>query len=805
MTTDPARWQQLSHLFDQALDLPAAGRAAFVAAQHRKDAALGDALQRMLDADASVHGLDDGAIAATPRPRDADEDAHAAIGDRLGAWRLESLLGCGGMGSVYGARRVDDDNGQRAAIKRLQRRWTGSAQAQRFLQERRILARLSHANIPALLDHGIDEDGRPWFALEYVDGDTLLAWADARRLGLRERVALFLQVCAAVQHAHAHFIVHRDLKPANILVDAGGRVRVLDFGVAKRLDLDEGATRTGLFAGFTPQYAAPEQISGGAITAATDVYGLGVVLYQLLAGQLPYAFAHHDLRDAAETITTRSPERLDRALTTGEAGDVQARVQRRNTSPAAFRRFVRGDLTRIVQTALAKEPARRYASVQTFADDLQRFLAGRPVSVSGDTFGYHARKFVRRHRWGVAMAAIAAIALGTAVIGIAVKSREALRAAAIASAEAQRAEVNAARARQESERMAESNEFLRSVFSMAAPGNSGTPNISLRDALDLALQQVDEASSQKPQVRVRFLLAAASSFEALGEMDKSEAAIRTALAIQERDLPDSREDRARVLTSLAWQRMNFEPEQALAWAQEALALHLSSAMVSDSGLREAYSVLASAHHVVGDAEAAIEVTREGRRHMLDNGVAEGHQDIITSWSNEAVTLTELGRYDEAVRAHEKAIALRSASVGADSVATALERVYYGFTLNRAGRPADALAQLEPARAVLEHELGRDHDSPQLANLLAGRALLALDRAGEAAVRLQAVHAYARAHPFEDRQGGVGTLLADALARVGRCAPAREVLRELADRGIAQGTDDAPAPLSGTPCASTPLR
>ena len=201
--------------------------------------------------------------------------------------------------------------------------------------------------------------------------------------------------------------------------------------MAKRLDT-EGSTRTGVFAGFTPEYAAPEQISNGPVSAATDVYALGVVLYELLSGQLPYRFDHADLRGAAEAITGHTAGHLDRALVTGDANDVQARIERRRTSVLAFRRFVRGDLTRIVQTALAKEPERRYASVQAFATDLQYFLEGRPVSVTGDTFGYRARKFVQRNRWGVAMTALAAIAIVTGVTGTLLKANEARREAALA-------------------------------------------------------------------------------------------------------------------------------------------------------------------------------------------------------------------------------------------------------------------------------------------------------------------------------------------------------------------------------------
>jgi eukaryotic-like serine/threonine-protein kinase len=812
MTTDPvsARWRRLSELFERAIDLEPEARGVLLDVECAGDPGLRDELERMLAADASANAFDAGAAAAVDLqaigPHQGDDDeARASVGARLGHWVLEGMLGRGGMGTVYAARRDDRDTLQRAALKRLHRRWDGSLQAQRFLQERRILAALSHPNIPHLIDHGLDDDGRPWFALELVEGKQVTAWADARRLDLRERIALFRGICAAVQHAHEHFVVHRDLKPGNILVDDEGHPKVLDFGVAKRIDDAQGATRTGAFVGFTPEYAAPEQISGGAISAATDVYALGVILYQLLAGRLPHTFDHDDLRATTEAISTQSAERLDQAITIGTPHEVSARLAQRGTDLRGYRRFVRGDLSRILQTALAKEAPRRYASVQAFSGDLERFLAGRTVSVGGDTFAYRARKFVRRNRWGVAMATLAGIALLGGIAGVAMKTRQvqaeaarANREATHATREAARAEREAARARVEVERMAASNEFMRSVFSGAEPNNAGTPNISLRAALDLALKQLESDPAQDPQVRVRFLLAASTSYEALGETGKAEATAREALRIQQHDLPASKEDRARALASLAWLRMNYEPKQSLAWAKQALALQLANEPSSDSGIREAYSVLANAQYANNNIPAAVETNRRMRRYMLDNGMPEEHQDVITSWSNEAVMLSGLGRFDEAIAAHEAVIRLRAKSVGADSVATWLERVYFGFTLNRAKRYREALAQFEIARPGLRRELGAGHDSVQQANLGLGRALLGLGRAADALAPLAAAHAFGRTHGFEERQDVVGHAYARALATLDRCKEAGAVLAELARSGIALPADQAD-PLQGTRC------
>ncbi len=803
--TSPERWRRLSALFDQALDLSPAAQTELLNRECADDPAMRVELVLMLAADAGPHALDAGIRAPAMLVDENEltrEDERESIGQRLGHWQLQRVLGRGGMGTVYAALRDDGDSQQHAAVKRLHRRWDGSLQAQRFLQERRILAALSHPHLPRLIDHGVDGEGRPWFALEYVDGATLIDWADTRALNLRDRLELFRGVCAAVQHAHERFVVHRDLKPGNILVDGEGHPKVLDFGVARRIDSAQGKTRTGAFAGFTPEYAAPEQISGGPITAATDVYALGVILYELLTGQLPYRIEQDNLQDAADAITSRTAARMEKALTTGTPAEVAARVAQRATSLPTFRRFVRGDLTRIVQTALAKEPERRYASVQAFSTDLKRFLEGRTVSVGGDTFGYRARKFIARNRGGVAMAVLSGVLLAGGVGGIAVKTEEAQREATRANAEAKRAEREAARAKLEVERLGATNEFLRSVFVQANPENSGSTNITLEQALDSALKQLKDGDGDKqPQLYVQFLLAASSSYQAYGDEEKALAAARLALQIQEQQLPDSKEERGRVLSNLAWMRMNYEQKQGLAWAKEALMLIKSAAPpAGDPGLIEAYSVLASLQYFNEDFEGALATQREGRQSTLDSGKAEDSVDVITALSNEALILAALKRYDEAVSVHRKVVELRARSVGADSLATNMERVYLANSLNRAGRKQESLAQFELALPILERELGADHENVQQFGQNRAEVLLSLARAAEALPALEAAHAYGHSHGNDNRQDTAGHSLIRAYAMLSRCKEAQAIIAELQRRKI-ELPDDRAAPLTGTRCAS----
>jgi tetratricopeptide (TPR) repeat protein/predicted Ser/Thr protein kinase len=797
------RWRRLSQLFDRVVDLEPLARAALIERECGDDPGLRAELERMLAADAADAALDAGLAEALGDAWDADnhpinDEEPWPAQRRLGGWQLDRLLGSGSMGLVYAAHRGEGDDTEQAAIKLLRRRWDGSRQALRFLQERRILANLSHPNIPRLLEHGTDGEGRPWFALEYIDGLPLNRWADEHALDLAARIELFREVCAAVQHAHAHFIVHRDLKPANILVDGEGHPRVLDFGVAKRLDaLQAGPTRTGLYAGFTPEYAAPEQIHGGPITAATDVHALGAILYQLLSGQLPYRFRSEDLHEAAEAITSRTAEPLDRALATGEPGEVAQRLASRRTDARSFHRFVRGDLTRIVQTALAKEPQRRYASVQALSDDLRRFLQGRPVSVSGDTFAYRARKFVLRNRWGVAMASLAGLALVAGIIGVSWKNRQVQAEAERAELHAKRVEEETRRAEAEVERLAAVNTFLATVFGGADPNRSATTQPTLKEALDRATDAVSAEYAEQPQLQIRVMLAASESYDAMGERERSEALLREALRIQEQKLPQGREERALLLGALAYSRANFEKDNALRWAHEAIELQ-RQANPDHANMLNLWSVLSIVQYTNDDIEGALDSARQGMAFMRKSGVKPEHPNYLGALSSEAMMLAALGRHDEAAKAHAQVVEGRLRNEGADSVSLAAERSFFAHSLLQAGQPEQALAQLDLATPVLRADTGEESDRSMLALHLRGQALNRLGRHAEAVGAMARVHAYARTHPYENRQGWAGHEYARALAGLGRCAEALAVIEELRRHRIDSRRDDAD-PLEGSRC------
>ncbi|HLJ47244.1 MAG TPA: serine/threonine-protein kinase [Bryobacteraceae bacterium] len=379
----PADWARVKDLFDAALLLPPADRGAFVNSQTKDDEVLAE-LRSLLEV-----------YEQSPEFLDRDE-SHALEGRKIGPWRLLREIGRGGMGVVWEAVRDDQEYQQRAAIKLLPAGFLSSADIARFREERQILARLAHPGIARLLDGGTMDDGSPYLVMEYIEGERLDVWAQQHAPSLRERLRLFLSICAAVDYAHRHLVVHRDLKPANILVTPDRDACLLDFGIAKLLDTDDGAVRGSAktVRRLTPEYASPEQIRGDAVSTGSDIYSLGVVLYRLLAGRSPYSADPEDTLGTMDAICNQDPA----APSTVAADDA---------------RELRGELDAIVLEALCKNPEQRYASARRLADDIEAWLDGRPVTAHKQPWWIRAVRHVRRHKTQSAAAAAVLLSIVT--------------------------------------------------------------------------------------------------------------------------------------------------------------------------------------------------------------------------------------------------------------------------------------------------------------------------------------------------------------------------------------------------------
>ena len=524
-------WAEVSALFHRALDQPADAREAFVRTHTAHDPALGDRVRVLLaEHEAPDDFLETPAVALTP-----DDLPEPLPGNgRIGPYRLLRELGRGGMGAVYLAARNDGEYDQQVALKLVKRGMDTDRIVARFRQERQLLAALDHPNIARLLDGGTTDDGRPYVVMEYVDGVSIREYCAQQSLSVETRLALFRTLCGAVQHAHQALIVHRDIKAANVLVTRAGVPKLLDFGIARLLDAtpSDGATATETLHALTPEYASPEQLAGAPLSTGTDVYSLGVLLYELLAGQRPFATAGHSLPEIMRLVRETDPPPPSTVVVTQD--------------PALARRL-RGDLDTIVLMAMRKEPVRRYQSVEQLSEDVRRHLERLPVTAQRDRVGYRITKFVRRNTVAVAAGALAVLALTG---GLAAS----LWQARIARAERTRAERRFAEVRT----LATSFLFDINDAIVELPGSTPTRALLVRRALEsldgLAKEAPGDPSLQRDlaaaYVRIGSLQGNSANAN-LGDTPGALASYQKAVSLIE-EIPQPQRDAASV-RDMQWQ------------------------------------------------------------------------------------------------------------------------------------------------------------------------------------------------------------------------------------------------------------
>ncbi|MEO0421810.1 MAG: serine/threonine-protein kinase [Pseudomonadota bacterium] len=558
----PDRWEQVSSLFADALERPVEARARFLEDACGEDAQLRAEVEALLarhgDAQAYFEGFADDLTPAAP---DEQTPLRTLVGTDIGPYRLVQELGRGGMGVVYRAARSDGTFEQEVALKLLPT-GVGAEQVQRFEAERQILAPLQHPHIARLLDGGFTADGTPYFVMDYVDGVPITTYCDRQRLTLPARLALFRQVCAAVQYAHQNLVVHRDLKPSNILVTADGEVKLLDFGIAKLIDPSAGAASPLTQAGarlMTPEYASPEQIRGEAITTGSDVYQLGVLLYELLTGRRPYQLNARALREMERIILEEEPTRPSTVLTQGptdqDPDTTMAMISAaRATVPQRLQRELRGDLDQIVLKALHKQAARRYSSVEAMANDVARHLQGLPVLAQGDSWAYRSAKFLRRHRATVAALSLTFVSLAVG-LGVAVWQGQV--------AQAQR-DV----ARQQQRLASEVTGFMKDMFFYFANALPEDVSPSSLDVLQQGVVHARQLEGEDPQLAGAVLHEVADLHIWIQAYPQADVLFEEVLDLSETPL-----DQAAALERLATSaRLQNDLERALPLYERAVAL-----------------------------------------------------------------------------------------------------------------------------------------------------------------------------------------------------------------------------------------
>jgi serine/threonine-protein kinase len=668
----PERWRQIDALFQAACDRSTAERAAFLDEACGADAALRAEIESLLvSADASLDFIRQPVMAAA-----REISGPAAMEGRLfGPYRILREIGSGGMGTVYQACRADDAYSQNVAIK-VMRADFGHDEAMRlrFRLERQILANLHHPNIAGLLDGGVTGEGLPWLALEYVEGVPIDVFCARESLTIRQVLELFRTVCAAIEYAHHNLVIHRDIKPANLLVTAEGVPKVVDFGIAKLLDDDPAATaRTRASERMmTPEYASPEQVRGEPVTTSTDVYALGALLYELLAGQRPFRVPTNNPFEIARIICEETP----RAPSTVTAANASAS---RSGPPRPDR-----DLDTIVLMALRKEPERRYASAGQFAADIKAYLDGYPLVARTATWSYRSATFIRRHKLAVAGVMLFAVAIVGFMVAMGILAKRADQARQTAQRESQ---------------------FLAGMFQAATPGQARGETVTARTLLDRGAARIDSELAGEPQAHASLLETIAEAYRSLGLFDESQTLARRSLEVARKNLgPSSLEATAstELLAELYRDKGKYveaEPLLRGLIASKTAALGAASPAVAQ--------VMAELGECLywegkdGEARALLEKTLAiDRKNGPDYG-ADTRNYL-------ALTLERSADYEQAHQLLEEAVEIQRRRRGVSSPEYAISLNNLGSSLIDRGDLSGAEAKLREVLAIQRRVLGAGH-------------------------------------------------------------------------------------------------
>ncbi len=712
------RWHKIKQIFNDALELSKSEREQFVQKSCSGDPELQQEILSLLNAYESSEFLETSPNILLSRAfSDPSEDNKT--GTKVGPFKILEILDHGGMGSVYLAERDDGQFKQKVALKLLRIGFTSQNQTRRFLAERQILASLNHENIAQLYDGGITSDGQPWFAMEYVEGKPIDKYCDDHNLTINQRIDLFISVCKAVQNAHRQLIVHRDLKPSNILVTNTGKVKLLDFGIAKILNQDKFSpdnlplTRTGLLP-LTPAYASPEQVRAESITTASDIYQLGIVLYELLCGCRPYKVTGRTPSEIEHIICEEQPTRPSTAITKlpQSQNEVPHKItSSRRTSLEHLRKRLRGDLDTIIMKCLRKEPERRYESVDKLTTDLRYYLNGHPVTAHANSLTYRTSKFIQRHTVGVA--ATAAIIL--LLIGYAItitwhsqRTRSALK-----------------QSQQEMAKAEQVTDFLMTLFEANDPEETLGDTITADMLLEKGVRQA-EALSDQPAVQAQMLDLTGRIYMNLGQYDKANVLLEQALNLREDNFAAPHPDISESLHNIGvlfWENGKYKESEV--YLRQALNMKMRLFGDSHESLPEtltALAVILKERRKFEEAEPLYYKALNINRKIHGNQ----HESVAYNLNNIGNFLESQGEYQRAEKLYLESLKLYRALYGNQHPDVAARLTNLGRIKEITGDFRTSISHHREALKIRRSIL--DHNHPDIAESLyhLGRVMIDLE-------------------------------------------------------------------------------
>src|ERR1700730_5370767 len=816
-----ARWQKIQSLFEEVVDTGDGERAARLGMACGDDLDLRSSVESLLKSDARS---EDPLLNVIGEAAEALVEDHqdGLSGTRVSPYRVGSILGHGGMSTVYRGERDDSQYQQIVAIKVLQHATLHPRLRSRLHSERHILATLDHPSIARLIDSGDLEDGTPYLVMEHVDGESIDSYCDSRTLFVRERVEVFVKVCAAVQYAHRNLVVHRDVKCSNIFVTAEGTPKLLDFGIAKLLapeSLSHTLPVTRLQERIlTPENAAPEQVLGRAITTATDIYSLGVLLYQLLTGRSPYRLLSYSQLQLERAICMDDPVRPSQMVVSKLSGENDAdrsRISdRRGLSPQRLRARLSGDLDAIIGMGMRKEPDRRYPSVEAFAADVQRHLTGRPVQARHGDWRYHTSKFLRRHT--LAVVGITAIMLGlSAVAGITLWQNHRIELAREATV-------------QERDRAQQVSAFLVDVFSQADPFTAQGEQPTAKDLLDRGAQKISGNLSLQSEVRAQLLESIGLAYRRQSLSERAIPLFEQAVAIRRQERPLDNGHVAVALANLARaltdaghlisaeayleqalalsgsggdaqasatadilvQFGNFaldaksDPARASQLFGKALGIYRSAIGNQNLQVAAALNGLASAAVWTDDYPLAEHYQREALS-IFQATVSRNHPDHAVALAALGYILTQRGKYAESEQVLNEALQIERNVFGVDNQRIAATEADLGILYDREGDTARAIAATQTALKITRDRRGSNHYlTGYYLDALADLYMRADDLATAEADAREALAVYAKALPARHLYiASTRQLLGEVLLRRGSVAAAETELRAALDMSL----------------------